>query len=121
VNRVLISYSGTKEAAMAMKRFAQLRPWPEATIKIVSFGFEEEEAMPLLIDSTSYLRAHGYDPEAESLPGTARAGLVPYAAEWGADLIVMGSISRSRIAKLVFGGATEAVITQATVPLFISQ
>jgi len=121
VNRVLISYSGSMEAAKAMKRFAQLRLWPEATLKLVSFGFEEEQAMPLLIDAAGYLRAHGYDPEAESLPGTARAGLLSYADEWGADLIVMGSIWRSRIAKLVLGGATEAVLTKADVPVFVSQ
>ena len=35
VNRVLVSYSGSMESAMAMKCFAQLALWPEATVKIV--------------------------------------------------------------------------------------
>jgi nucleotide-binding universal stress UspA family protein len=109
------------ESAMAIKSFAQLGLWPEATVKIVCFGFEEPKAMPLLIDATAYLRAHGFEPEAESLPGTAKKGLLAYAQEWNADLVVMGSTSRSRLAKLVWGGAAQEALMHAGVPLFLSQ
>jgi nucleotide-binding universal stress UspA family protein len=121
VNRVLVAYSGTLESAMAMKRFAQLRLWPDAAVKIVCFGFEDAEAMPLLIDATAYLRAHGFDPEAESLPGRANQGLLAHAEDWGADLVVMGSTSRGRISKLVLGATSEEVLIHAEVPIFVSQ
>lgn len=120
VNRVLIAYNGSHEAAMAMKRFAQLRPWPDAEVKVVCFGFDEEAATPLLIDATGYLRAHGWEPEAESLSGTPKKGLLAHAQSWGADLVVMGSVSRGRIAKLVMGDTTPEVFMHAGVPLFLA-
>jgi nucleotide-binding universal stress UspA family protein len=121
VDRVLVAYNGSPEAAMAMKHFAQLRLWPDATIKLVCFDFEEKAAMPLLIDATAYLRAHGLEPEAESLPGGPKHGLLAHAQEWGADLVVMGSTSRGRIAKLMVGETALEVLMNADVPLFLSQ
>ncbi len=121
VNRVLMAYDGSPQGAMAMKRFAQLHLWPEATIKLACFGFDDEVATPLLIDSTAYLRAHGYEPEAESMPGEATPGLLAHAQEWGADLVVMGATYRSRILKLVMGPTTHEALMHAGVPLFLSQ
>jgi nucleotide-binding universal stress UspA family protein len=121
VNRVLVSYSGSMESAMAIQHFAQLNLWPEAAVKLVCFGFEEPKALPLLIDATAYLRAHGFEPEAESLPGTAKKGLLAYGQEWNADLVVMGATSRSRIAQMVWGGASQEVLMHAGIPVFLSQ
>jgi nucleotide-binding universal stress UspA family protein len=121
LRRVLVAYSGSPASAMAMKRFAQLRLWPDATVRLVCFGFEEKKATPLLIDATAYLRAHGYEPEAESLPGSPKHGLLSHAQEWGADLVVMGSTDRSRIAKLVLGETMLEVLMHAGMPLLLSQ
>jgi len=121
VSRVLVAYSGSRESAMAMKHFVQFRLWPEAAVKIVCFGIEEEVATPLLIDAIAYLRAHGYEPEAESLPGSPRKGLLAEAQTWGADLAVMGSASHGRIAKLLMGDTTPEVLGRAGIPLFLSQ
>ena len=121
VNRVLVAYSGSMESAMAMKWFAELSLWPEAAIKIVCFGFEDSEAKPLLADASAYLRAQGYEPEAESLPGSAKTGVLAYAKDWKADLVVMGCTSRGRIAKLVLGGTSQEVLVHAGLPLFLSQ
>lgn len=121
VNRVLIAYNGSPESAMAMKRFAQTRLWPDVTVKIACFGFDDEKALPLLADATTYLRAHGYEPEAESLPGYPKEGLLKHSREWKADLVVMGSTSRSRIRKLVMGETALEALIHADVPLFLSQ
>jgi len=121
VNRVLVAYSGSMESAMAMKRFAQLRLWPDTTVRLACFEFDEEAATPLLIDAARYLRAHGYEAEAESLPGSAKKHLLAHAQEWGADLVVMGSTYRGRIAKLMLGETTQEVLMHADMPLFLSQ
>lgn len=121
VNRVLVAYDGSRHAAMAMKRFAELLLWPDVTVRLVCFGFEDEKATPLLIDATAYLRAHGYAPEAHSMPGGAKPGLLAHAQEWGADLVVMGSTYRSRIRKIVMGATTQEALMHAGMPLFLSQ
>jgi nucleotide-binding universal stress UspA family protein len=121
VNRVLVAYDGSPESAMAMKRFAQLRLWPDAAMRLVCFEKEEKEATPLLVDAAAYLRAHGFEPEAESLPGGPKHGLLAHAQEWGADLVVMGSTSHSRIAKLVMGETVLEALMHADIPLFLSQ
>ena len=121
VKRVLTAYNGTPASARAMKRFAQLRLWPSATVKLACFGFDEEAATPLLIDAARYPRAHGYEPEAESLPGSAKNRLLAHAQEWGADLVVMGCTYRGRTAKLTLGETTQEVLMHADMPLFFSQ
>ena len=121
VNRVLVSYNGSMEAAQAMKRFAQLQLWPDVTVKLASFGFDDDKAMPLLIEAAVYLRAHGMDPEVETLPGDPKQQLRAHAREWGADLVVMGASSRGRLAKLLLGDTAEEMLVHTEVPLFLSQ
>ena len=121
IQRVLIAYNGSAESAMAMKRFAQLRLWPDATIRICSFGFDDDTALALLTDATKYLRAHGFDPEAENMPGYPEKGLLKHSAEWKADMVVMGATSRGRIAKLVLGETALEALMHANEPLFLSQ
>ena len=121
VKRVLAAYNGSPASVMAMKRFAQLRLWPSAALKLACFEFNEEAATPLLIEAARYLRAHGYEPEAESLPGSAKKHLLTHALEWDADLVMMGSTYRGRIAKLMVGETTQEVLMHADMPLFLSQ
>ena len=121
VTRVLVAYNGSPESAVAIKRFAQLQMWPDAALKVVCFGFEEKQATPLLTGATAYLRAHGYQPEAESRPGGAKPGLITHAQEWNADLVVMGATYRGRIGKLLRGPTTLEVLMHAGLPLFLSQ
>jgi nucleotide-binding universal stress UspA family protein len=37
VQKVLIAYSGSMESAKAMKHFVQMRLWPEATVRVITF------------------------------------------------------------------------------------
>ena len=42
------------------------------------------------------------------------------AAEIGADLLVMGAYSHSRLREAVFGGATRDVLDRARLPVLLS-
>jgi nucleotide-binding universal stress UspA family protein len=121
INRALIAYNGSHESAMAMKRFAQYNLWPGVKIKICCFGFDDDKATPLLTDATRYLRAHGYEPEAEARPGYPEEGLLKQAKEWEADLVVMGATSRRNIFKRILGETAMQAVMHAGVPLFLSQ
>ncbi len=121
IKRVLIAYNGNAESAMAIKRFAQYQLWPDLELKLVCFDFPEEKSTPLLADATTYLRAHGGDPTAESLPGYPEEGLLKHARSWDADLVVMGATSRGKILKLFKGTTALEALMHAGIPLFLSQ
>lgn len=84
VKKVLIAYSGSMESAKAMKRFVQMRLWPDAKLRIVTFEHATDQAEKLVRDAADYCRAHGLEPEEAFVHDTARAHLLHYAEEWGA-------------------------------------
>lgn len=121
IERVLIAYSGSPESAKTMRRFIQARLWPNLTLRIVTFNREDEEARQLLDRAANYCRAHGFQTEVESVPGSAKEQLVPYAAKWNADLIVMGSSARNFLIRNLVGETALQVVTTADRPLFLCQ
>ncbi len=104
------------------------------------------DAIPLLLgaDSVEVLSINPHGAEHDSLPGSdialflARHGvkvnvrvdrnvdigegaaLLSRAADFGADLIVMGAYGHSRFRELVMGGATRTIIDSMTVPVLLS-
>ena len=121
IGRVLVAYSGSMESAKALKRFIQSRPWPDIVLKIVNFGDEAGEGDHLLADAADYCRLHGIDAERERVDGPVRDVLLPHAAAWNADLIVIGSASRARILKHLLGDTALHTIRHAQIPLYVTQ
>ncbi len=121
VRRVLVAYNGSMESAKALKRFVQLRLWPGLTLKLACFDKPHEEAEQLLADAMEYCRAHGHEPEQEHVESSPRDGLLEHAAEWQADLIVMGSSSRARILQHLLGDTALHALRHAEIPLFLTQ
>jgi nucleotide-binding universal stress UspA family protein len=121
VRRVLVAYSGSMESAKAMKRFVQMRLWPEATLRIVTFEHAADKAEQLVVDAADYCRAHGFEVEEAFDPHSPQDHLLPYAAQWGADLIVVGNSAKNLLLRRVFGETALHVIRNAERPLFLSQ
>ncbi len=121
VQKVLIAYSGSMESAKTMKRFVQLRLWPDVKLKIVTFQSSEERAHQLLYDASEYCHAHGFHVEYESNPGSPKDFLLPMATLWQADMIVLGNSARSLLVKRVLGETALHIIRNADRPLFLCQ
>lgn len=121
IHKVLIAYSGSMESAKTMKRFVQLRLWPEVKLKIVTFQHPEDKAHQLLYDASEYCRAHGYYVDTESNPGAAKNFLLPMATLWQADMIVLGNSARNLLVKQVIGETALHIIRNADRPLFLCQ
>ena len=121
VKKVLIAYSGSMESAKAMKRFVQMRLWPEAKLRIVTFEHQADKAEQLVGDAADYCRAHGFEPEEAFVPESPKDHLLPSAAEWGADLIVVGNSAKNLLLRRIFGETALHVIRNADRPLFLSQ
>lgn len=121
VKKVLIAYSGSMESAKAMKRFVQMRLWPEAKLRIVTFEHQADKAEQLVGDAADYCRAHGFEVEVAFVPKSPKDHLLPYAEEWGADLTVVGNSAKNLLLRRIFGETALHVIQNANRPLFLSQ
>lgn len=121
VDRVVVAYSGSMESAKTMKRFVQQKLWPNALLKIVTYGHSEDTAREMLQDASDLCTAHGYEVETERLRGRAARRLLEDAHDWGADLLVVGSSAQRLWLKRVLGSTTSRLIRDSDLPLYLAQ
>ncbi len=121
IHRVLIAYSGSMESAKTMRRFVHLKMWPEAKLKIVTFNDNQAAGESRLAKAVEYCQAHGLDPETESVAEPPLDRLLPYADDWGADLIVLGNSAKSMLLRRILGETALHVMRNAERPLFLAQ
>ncbi len=75
-------------------------------------------------DIARHLARHGIDAEvAQVAKEELSVGemLLSRAAEFGADLLVMGAFGRSRWRSMILGGVTRRILTDMTLPVLISR
>ncbi|HYL99995.1 MAG TPA: universal stress protein [Blastocatellia bacterium] len=106
------------------------RPWPSNTVvKLVSIidlssiqaraylepyiKDEVDAAEKMLGRAADKIHAKGIDHTVEVLKGYPRTAIVDYAAEQGADLIVVGSHGRSDLARFFLGSVAKSVVGHA--------
>jgi len=121
ISRVLVAYNGSMDSAKAMKRFVQLRLWPEARLKIMTFNPSDNEATRLATDAAEYCQAHGFHVDWQTNPGDPSVLLLASAALWQADMIVMGNSARSVFLRRALGDTALEAIRRAEIPLFLCQ
>jgi nucleotide-binding universal stress UspA family protein len=121
IARVMIAYNGSMESAKAMKRFVQMRLWPGAELKIVTFHSSAERAYEVLLSAEEYCRAHGFRVCHESNPGDPKLLLLAAATLWQADMIVMGNSARSVLVRNILGDTLLETLRNTTLPLFLAQ
>lgn len=121
VERVLIAYSGSMESAKTMKRYTQLRLWPEAKLRVVTFHSDPDAGAERLTDATDYLRAHDLDPETDCVNAPPRDHLLDYARDWEADLIVLGNSAKSLLLRKILGETALHIMRDSDRMLFLAQ
>ena len=75
-------------------------------------------------DIAAHLARHGVKVEVQALPSGRLATadvLLDFAADTGADLLVMGGYGHSRLRELAFGGTTRDVLGRMTVPVLLAR
>ncbi|NBB83555.1 MAG: universal stress protein, partial [Alphaproteobacteria bacterium] len=118
ISTVLIAYNGSMESAKAMKRFCQMRLWPDARVEIAMAGGDGVD--PLLTEAAEYVGDHGFEVGTASLSGPPDRALLHHAAEIDADLVVLGSGFRSALLGKVFGSTTLTMVKASERPLLLS-
>jgi nucleotide-binding universal stress UspA family protein len=122
VDKVLIAYNGSPQAAKAMRQYAQLRPWGDAPVEVACAGdgATEETAETLLADARAYCAAQGLAVNTKHLDEDSPTALLDYAQATGAGSVVMGVSQRRLLITRHLGPHTGAMLRHARVPLFIT-
>jgi nucleotide-binding universal stress UspA family protein len=74
-------------------------------------------------DAARHLKAHGVNVVIDEVNAAGRhigQVLQDHAIECHSDLLVMGAYGRSRMREFILGGATEHMLRDPNVPLFLS-
>ena len=121
IRKVLVAYSGSMESAKAMRRFVQMRLWPDAHIDIVHFSTDTATGKELLAAAAGYCRAHGFETGTRMVEEDANAGILKHARQTEADIIVMSNSARSLMFRQIMGSTALATIQNADRPLFLAQ
>lgn len=74
---------------------------------------ESKKGEALVARVAQELRAKGLNVGAVAVPGDPRSKIIDAAAEWHADLIVLGSHGRTGVSRFLMGSVSEAVARHA--------
>jgi nucleotide-binding universal stress UspA family protein len=122
LNRVLVAWSDTREAARATaEALPFLRAASDAEIVIVNVS-DEQIGTPgyAAADIAAHLDRHGVKVEIRSVSASICSvgeALLDEARKRAADLIVMGAYGHSRWREWIMGGTTREVLASAEVPI----
>jgi len=118
--RVVVAWDGSRAAARAMGDALDLM---QDADEVHVLGVNAEDGVGTCQDAVAHLARHAIKAEAHIVkapdmePG---AMMLSHAADFGADMIVMGAYGHARWRELVLGGATQHMLEHMTVPVFMS-
>lgn len=122
---VLVAWNGSRESALALA--AALPVLQKADeIRVLDGSEMNAELLPVLPPPglADWLQRHGIRARIDIFNAgpshAAGAALLEAAHNQGADLIVMGAWSRSRLAQMVLGGTTRHLFMHGDVPMLVA-
>jgi nucleotide-binding universal stress UspA family protein len=123
--RILVATDGGREATRAI---GDAMPLLERAAAVnVLIGTSSEPEAPTFAQSSlrigAWLRDHAIEPVIERYdPEATDKGewLLSRAADFGADLVVMGGYGHPRVREMVLGGMTRTLLRSMTVPVLMS-
>lgn len=122
---VLVAWNGSRESALALAAAVPLLQKAEQ-VRVLDGSEMNAEMLPVLPPPglADWLQRHGINARIDTLdsgPSHAAGPAVLAAAHsQGADLIVMGAWSRSRLAQMVLGGTTRHLFMHGDVPMLVA-
>ncbi len=118
--RICCAWNGSAESAAAI---AAALPWLHRANAIqVLYAEEYQRRGPDVDGILRYLRWHEITAEKtlfKPLTKDVGAGMLGAARNFGADLLVMGAYSHSRLRQLILGGVTRHVLENSDMPVFM--
>ncbi|MGC8476759.1 MAG: universal stress protein [Acetobacteraceae bacterium] len=123
-SRVLIAWTPTREAARAVgDALGLIEPDAQVTVLTVARPGAAADDVPGA-EVAAHLARHGLSVTAARSVSDGQIHeadlLLSYAADIGADLLVMGGYGHSRVRELTLGGVTRSVLRHMTLPVLMS-
>lgn len=126
IRKAVIAWDGGKKASRALNdALPLLKDRAEVIVLVVNpekrrtaHGENPGE------DIAAHLKRHGINVTVDCQVNTSLAPatiILNYLADCGADLLVMGAYGHSRLRERAFGGVTNTIMHQMTVPVFMSE
>lgn len=116
--RICVAWNGSAESAAAV---AAALPWLHRASAVRILHSEDYQRRgPQAEGIAAYLHWHGITCELtpfKPLTKEVGAGLLGAARDFGANLLVMGAYSHSRLRQLILGGVTRHVLENADIPV----
>lgn len=123
LDRVLVCWDGSANAARAVNDALPFIALSKSVdVVTVSSAREASKTVPEA-DILHHLSRYGAKAESRSLPAadlTVADAVLSYAADSGANFIVMGGYGHSRMREFILGGMTRDVLASMTVPILMS-
>lgn len=119
--RIAISWNGSVQSARAVSKAIRLLEQADAVMVLTAESFQTSGARGE--ELTQYLRWHGVEPEVkvfESPASNVGPRLLEECDKFGADLLVQGAYTHSRMRQLILGGVTKHVLGHAEIPMFMA-
>lgn len=124
--RVIVAWNGSREATRALHDALPLMAGAQARILCAQTAAKEARADATPVGHAArVLERHGVAVDIEHGPGGADLTIgeliLSRAADFNADLIVMGAYGHGRMRELVLGGVTRTLLNSMTVPVLFSR
>ncbi len=116
--RVAIAWNGSAEAARAVGCALPLLK-DSQQVAILSIAEDDRTATAPAGELAAYLAWHGIRADCRVIPGPgnhAGEALLRECEAQGADLLVMGAYTHSRLRQMILGGVTRHVLHHAAIP-----
>jgi nucleotide-binding universal stress UspA family protein len=120
--RILVCWDGGRTAARAI---ADALPFLERAqvVDIVIIAEARKQDQLAGTDMSAHLARHGVKAQVKRIARTDLAvedAILSYAADSGADFMVMGGYGHSRLREFILGGVTRGILHSMTVPVLMS-
>ncbi len=120
-NAVLIAWNGASESARAV---AFALPFLHGAGDVLVLEVEGGSVLgPDAQDLRTYLTRHGISSQSKTVAQDgAETGqiILDEAAPFGADLIIKGAYTHSRLRQMIFGGATKHLLAASPMPVLMA-
>lgn len=118
---VVVSWNGSTETARAVALGAPFLAKARRTVVLAVEGVMVPG--PTAAEVARSLKRNGIPAETREIPAGGRSGgeaILAEAASLGADLLVKGAYTHSRLRQMIFGGATSHILAAAELPVLMA-